>query len=322
MAASAWPSLVRLGLHAKLIIGGGPHIRTRVSGPAGGRCSAIIVSVMKPEEYFQRSGGRSTVYHTLKRLGYFSAYPSSKLRTRMSSSVWLAYSSEMVVASVGSLRMAAATCSIGVMPVPPDIMASALHCFSFVPILNLPWPRYSFMPNGPEISTLSPTLRLPMYCDILPPSGKRSITPLLYTLITRSTWPTSSSEVVGVYLRSISAPSSLSSLPFHSPLTEPAGFGQNTLKCLPTGKPRMGRSLGSVRRSRSVSCESSSRSPRTSCCLCLLRNLAFARGRPIMPMMNSVLSTMITRMGAYSIARSEISLAASGGGGGAFLRIS
>ena len=66
-----------------------------------------------------------------------------------------------------------------------------------------------------------------MYCDILPPSGKRSITPPLYTLITRSTNPVSSSDVVGVYLRSISAsPSSGSSRPFHWPATLPLGFGQ------------------------------------------------------------------------------------------------
>ena len=120
-------------------------------------------------------------------------------------------------------------------------------------------------------------------CDILPPSGKRSITPPLYTLITRSTYPTSSSDVVGVYLRSISfSPSSGSSRPFHWPSTTPFGAGAKSLKCLPTGRPSTGVASGSTKRNRTVSCEMLVRSPSVTVCRDLLRNLA-PRGLPPPP---------------------------------------
>lgn len=48
-----YPNLSRLGMQAKLIIGGGPHIKTTVSCPGGGRCWLIISSFTKPELYFQ-----------------------------------------------------------------------------------------------------------------------------------------------------------------------------------------------------------------------------------------------------------------------------
>ena len=44
------PSLSRFCWHANLTIGGGPHMRTIVSSPGLGRCSEIMVSVMKPVE--------------------------------------------------------------------------------------------------------------------------------------------------------------------------------------------------------------------------------------------------------------------------------
>mmetsp|Transcript_25683 Transcript_25683/g.59919 ORF Transcript_25683/g.59919 Transcript_25683/m.59919 type:complete len:225 (-) Transcript_25683:69-743(-) len=172
--------------------------------------------------------------------------------------------------------MAVITCSIGVMPVPPAIIPSLEHTSSLLPILNLPWPRYWLTPHGPEMSIESPTLSASMYCDILPPSGKFGLTPPLYTLMTRSTKPTSSSELVGVYLRSISCSSaSGSSRPFHFPATDAFGFGANSLKCLATGKPRTGVSFGRTKRKRTVSCEIWKRAPSFTLCRCLLRNLAF-----------------------------------------------
>mmetsp|Transcript_9586 Transcript_9586/g.31913 ORF Transcript_9586/g.31913 Transcript_9586/m.31913 type:complete len:262 (+) Transcript_9586:645-1430(+) len=179
--------------------------------------------------------------------------------------------------------MAAMTCSMGVMPVPPAIIPSRLQASSLLPLLNRPAPRYSCIPIGPWMSIVSPTLSESMYCDILPPSGKRSITPPLYTLITRSTYPTSSSDVVGVYLRSISfSPSSGSSRPFHRPSTTPFGAGAKSLKCLPTGRPSTGVASGSTKRNRTVSCEMLVRSPSVTVCRDLLRNLA-PRGLPPPP---------------------------------------
>lgn len=45
-----------------------------------------------------------------------------------------------LVLSVGSRRMAATTCSMGVMPVPPAIMPMCETCFSLLPTLKTPWP--------------------------------------------------------------------------------------------------------------------------------------------------------------------------------------
>ena len=56
----------------------------------------------------------------------------------------------------GSLRTAAITCSIGVMPVPPAIIPSFVQRISFRPILKRPLPMYSFMPIGPWMSSVSP----------------------------------------------------------------------------------------------------------------------------------------------------------------------
>mmetsp|Transcript_19501 Transcript_19501/g.65459 ORF Transcript_19501/g.65459 Transcript_19501/m.65459 type:complete len:204 (+) Transcript_19501:582-1193(+) len=202
-------------------------MRTRVSGPGGGRCALIISSVMKPVEYFQSAGGRSRVYQRLLKRSPCLAWRSSSMsRTRMSPSVWLAYRRLTSVLSDGSRRIAAITWSMGVMPVPPAIIPMRFTCFSLEPTLKWPWPLYSFMPHGPEMVILSPTCMRPRCWDILPPSGKRSILPPSYTLMTRSQKPMSWSEEVGVYLRSISVSSfSSSSRPFHSPLTFPCGLG-------------------------------------------------------------------------------------------------
>ena len=66
--------MVRLGRHANLIMGGGPHMSTRLSSWGPGSLSAIMASEIKPEENFHRAGGRSSVYHTLKRVGCLAAY--------------------------------------------------------------------------------------------------------------------------------------------------------------------------------------------------------------------------------------------------------
>lgn len=49
----AWPTLSRLGLQANWIMGGGPHIRMRVSSLGGGRWSLTMSSLMKPWLYSQ-----------------------------------------------------------------------------------------------------------------------------------------------------------------------------------------------------------------------------------------------------------------------------
>jgi hypothetical protein len=41
------------GMHAKLIIGGGPHITTKVSSAGGYKWVAIISADTNPELYFQ-----------------------------------------------------------------------------------------------------------------------------------------------------------------------------------------------------------------------------------------------------------------------------
>jgi len=40
-------------MHAKLIIGGGPHMPTNDPAPGAGMCFASISSLMKPVEYGQ-----------------------------------------------------------------------------------------------------------------------------------------------------------------------------------------------------------------------------------------------------------------------------
>ena len=70
------PSASRFGLHANLIMGGGPHMSTSVSSEGAGRWLVIISLEMKPAEKAQSSVGRSTVYHTLN-CGWAVAQPSS-----------------------------------------------------------------------------------------------------------------------------------------------------------------------------------------------------------------------------------------------------
>mmetsp|Transcript_14109 Transcript_14109/g.55567 ORF Transcript_14109/g.55567 Transcript_14109/m.55567 type:complete len:231 (+) Transcript_14109:96-788(+) len=230
-------------------MGGGPHMRMRLSSPAAGMCSASISSLMKPEEYFQSSPGLSRVYQILRRSGCAAARDSRVSRTRMSASVWLAKRSDIVVLSSASLRMAVMICSIGVMPVPPAIMPSLLAVRGLRLMRKLPLPVYSMRPNGPWMVISSPTLRLSMYWESFPPSGKRSMTPPLYTLMTRSKCPLSSSLLVGVYFLEISTlPASGSGLPFHSPSTTPTTFGAKTVKCLPTGRPSVVVAVGREKR--------------------------------------------------------------------------
>ena len=82
---------------------------------------------------------------------------------------------------------------------------------------------------GPFREMASPTFKRPKYCDILPPSGKRSILPPSYTLMTRSALPKSA--------RRTSACSSAGSRrhllpghPFHStcPRRRPSGWGRRS----------------------------------------------------------------------------------------------
>ena len=47
-----WPAFSRLGLHAKLSIGGGPHMKITVFSAGFGRCASIISRLTKPTEYF------------------------------------------------------------------------------------------------------------------------------------------------------------------------------------------------------------------------------------------------------------------------------
>lgn len=49
----AWPTRSRLGLQANWIIGGGPHIRMKVSSLGGGKWSLTMSSLMKPWLYSQ-----------------------------------------------------------------------------------------------------------------------------------------------------------------------------------------------------------------------------------------------------------------------------
>ena len=77
----------------------------------------------------------------------------------------------------GSRSTAAMICSIGVSPVPPDIMPSRLQETTPPPVRKRPPPRYTWLPHGPESATVAPTRSESRYCDILPPSGKRSIWP-------------------------------------------------------------------------------------------------------------------------------------------------
>jgi hypothetical protein len=63
----------RLGTHANLIIGGGPHIKIWVCADGGGMCSRNMSSEIKPSPYFQFGGGLSKVYHN-RSLRYISDY--------------------------------------------------------------------------------------------------------------------------------------------------------------------------------------------------------------------------------------------------------
>lgn len=49
------------------------------------------------------------------------------------------------------------TCSIGVIPVPPAIIPTRDAFISLAPTLKRPLPKYSFIPQGPEMVMVSPT---------------------------------------------------------------------------------------------------------------------------------------------------------------------
>lgn len=68
---SSWPTLSRFGLQANWIIGGGPHMRMRVSSLGGGRWSLIMTSLMKPWLYSQPvTEERSEVFTNSKEAHY------------------------------------------------------------------------------------------------------------------------------------------------------------------------------------------------------------------------------------------------------------
>lgn len=46
--SAVYPTFSRFGMQANLIMGGGPHMATMASGPAGSKCSLTISSLMKP----------------------------------------------------------------------------------------------------------------------------------------------------------------------------------------------------------------------------------------------------------------------------------
>jgi len=58
-----YPSLSRLGTQAKLIIGGGPHMRITVPSSGAGRFSLIIWSLTNPELYFQSTNTTTILSH-------------------------------------------------------------------------------------------------------------------------------------------------------------------------------------------------------------------------------------------------------------------
>lgn len=126
-SSGEYPNFSNAGTHARSIIGLGPHKNTRVelASPApvgGGMCAATISTETNPLSNFQpRAGGRSSVYHSLKRSGNFFATLSSSERRNMSCSVWLAKISENRVVSEGSLSAALITCRQGVIPVPLQV---------------------------------------------------------------------------------------------------------------------------------------------------------------------------------------------------------
>mmetsp|Transcript_33697 Transcript_33697/g.104028 ORF Transcript_33697/g.104028 Transcript_33697/m.104028 type:complete len:212 (+) Transcript_33697:208-843(+) len=211
-------------------------MRTRVSFAGPGRCSRIMSSLMKPVLYFHPSVGRSSVYHTWTRGSL--AHSSSSGRSRMSSSVWFAKMSDTVVLSSGSLSTARITCSSGVIPVPPPIIARCLTSSGLPRMVHLPRPRYSKRPVGPRnLSVSTPSFNESMCWDMTPPSGNFGCTPARYTLIMRSTKPLSSSLEIGVYARCTSFP-----LMFAM-----------TITCWPIGRPSTWSADGRAKRKMRVS---------------------------------------------------------------------
>lgn len=69
-----WPTLSRFGLQANWIIGGGPHIRMRVSSLGGGRRSLTMSSLMKPRLYSQSETQRNYPIRFLSRM-FFNEDP-------------------------------------------------------------------------------------------------------------------------------------------------------------------------------------------------------------------------------------------------------
>uniref|UniRef100_A0ACD6AV97 Uncharacterized protein n=1 Tax=Avena sativa TaxID=4498 RepID=A0ACD6AV97_AVESA len=141
---------------ANLIMGGGPQASASVSSPPSGTCARRISSVTKPTLNFQPSSGRFTwsmTYHTLSLSGYSSAHRSSSSRSRMSSSVRLAYTRCISVSSSGWSRSTAwMTWYMGVIPLPPQIMARRRACRCLPLMTKLPRPVYSTWPRGPLTS--------------------------------------------------------------------------------------------------------------------------------------------------------------------------
>ncbi|BAT05817.1 Os08g0468801 [Oryza sativa Japonica Group] len=146
----------RFGETANLIIGGGPQASASVSSPPSGTCSRSTSSVTNPTPYFHPSSGRFTwsmTYHTLSLSGYSAAHRSSSSRRRMSSSVRFAYTRCISVVSSGWSRSTDwMTWYMGVIPLPPAIIASR-RAFRGLPLMtNSPRPVYSTWPSGPLTS--------------------------------------------------------------------------------------------------------------------------------------------------------------------------
>mmetsp|Transcript_104789 Transcript_104789/g.168700 ORF Transcript_104789/g.168700 Transcript_104789/m.168700 type:complete len:215 (-) Transcript_104789:31-675(-) len=126
------------------------------------------------------------------------------------------------------------------MPVPPQMKPNSLTTRSSLWIWTRPLPKYVKCPIGPLMSIVSPMFMLSRCCDILPPVGNLGCTFAKYTLMTKSKYPTSSSPDVGVYAR----------------MTGSLSMRALTKKWPPTGRPRICSLVGSEKRKRRVSCES------------------------------------------------------------------
>mmetsp|Transcript_12452 Transcript_12452/g.31807 ORF Transcript_12452/g.31807 Transcript_12452/m.31807 type:complete len:258 (+) Transcript_12452:183-956(+) len=192
MLLAVCPTFSKLGLHAKLIIGGGPHMKMNVFGPGGGRCEATISSLMKPIEYFQCVSGCTSSVYQMRTRGSL-ARSSSRSAHKMSSWVRLAKRMEMLTFLSLSATRACVVWSTGVMPEPPAMKPIVSNgflsplgvCVKVVSApggFGMPLGRVSsvlktYSPSGPLTSIVSPTLSASRICVSLPPSGKRGWTP-------------------------------------------------------------------------------------------------------------------------------------------------